>query len=84
MWATKKVSRGPPQFCIVLEIFHFEIDQSRDFFVLYVLLLEKRRIAPEPCTVEVDRVIHIFVAHIKGFQNHIWFMGIGVEVQVVS
>jgi hypothetical protein len=21
---------------------------------------------------------------VKGFQNHIWFMGIGVEVQVVS
>ena len=57
---------------------------ERLFWVGNVRLFEKRRIAPEPCTVVVDRVIHIFVAHIKGFQNHIWFMGIGVEVQVES
>jgi hypothetical protein len=23
-----------------------------------------------------------FVEHIQGFQNHIWFIGIGVEVEV--
>ena len=42
-----------------------ERPMERLFLVSYVLLFENRQIAPEPCTVEVPHVIHIFVAHNK-------------------
>ena len=29
-----------------------------------------------------EGAIHNFVDHIQTFQNHIWFVGIGVEVEV--
>ena len=76
------------QFCIVQEKIAFEIFSPETFcqirISLQILVYQKN--PPSSWTMQSSKesARDTFVEHIQAFQNHMWFMGVGVEVQEIS